>query len=162
LNFTVISRLSVKRAAVAPIVAEVILVAICVILSVVVLLASGAIAPSSSATPRVAIIDTDNDANEMRFTLSECSPISKFISFKLVLTPPGSAGNLEATFDGSYTFFLNETLTLSILDLGGDGYVSRGDYLVLTSSTAYESGTWNFFLIFLESGGVVTSTSLVV
>lgn len=151
-----------KRAAVAPIVAEVILVAICVILSVVVLFALGAIAPSSSVTPRVAIIDADNDANEMKLTLSECSPISKFISFKLVVTPPDSSGNIEAKFDGSSTFFLNETLTLSVLDLGGDGYISRGDNLILTSSAACESGTWNFFLIFLESGGVAASTSLLV
>ena len=156
------ARPKIGRDAIAPLVGEVILIAICVVISAVILMTAGAIAPDSSPEPQMAFTQAKMDGSGIKLTLSDSIPDTEFFQFKFLAFPPGSLDDLAVTFDGSSVYQLNETLTLHLFDLAGDGHVSNGDYMTITSSSGFDTGTWTFHMVFLSSGAATASISLTV
>ncbi|NYT12555.1 MAG: hypothetical protein GKC03_08430 [Methanomassiliicoccales archaeon] len=76
--------------------------------------------------------------------------------------PPGSLDALVATFDGPSSYQLNETLTLHLLDIAGDGHVSNGGYLTIAGSSEFDKGIWTFHMILLSNGAAAVSICLIV
>jgi hypothetical protein len=110
----------------------------------------------------MAFTQAKKDSSGIRLTLSDSIPDTEFIQFKLVAFRPDSLDEFFATFDGSSSYQLNETLTLYLVDLAGDGYVGNGDYLTIASSSEFDCGIWTFYMIFLSNGAATASISLTV
>jgi len=156
------SRPKGQRSGVSPLVGEVILVAICVVMSGVILAAAGAIAPDNTPAPQMAFSKAENVDGHAKLVFSGTVPGTEFIQFKLVVYSPDSLTPMEATFNGVTSYTLNDTLTLHLIDLGNDGEVSIGDYLVIDSSGAMEGGEWDFYMIYLSDGSVTASASVLI
>jgi len=149
------------RDGVTPLVGEVILVAICVVLSGAILFTAAAMFPDSSPAPQMAFNKAEKDGSDVKLVLTGAIPETRFIQFKLVVIPPESTSSLEATFTEATTYQLNGTMTMNLVDLGGDGYVSNGDYLTIESSVTMESGHWGFYMIYLADSSATASASVV-
>ena len=153
-------RFSGARDGVSPLVGEVILVAICVVLSGAILFTAVAMFPDSSPAPQMAFSKAEKDGSDVKLILTGTIPETRFIQFKLVVFPPESMSSLEATFTEATTYQLNGTMTMNLVDLGNDGYVNNGDYLTIESSAAMESGYWDFYMIYLGDGSATASASV--
>jgi FlaG/FlaF family flagellin (archaellin) len=151
-----------SKSGVSPLVAEVILVAICVLMSGVILIAAGSIAPDSTPAPQMAFSKIEKEPDQIKLEFAGTIPGTEFIQFKLVVFSPGSMDSMEAIFTGATSYHLNETITLYLIDLGGDGDISSGDCLYMQSSCPLECGGWNIHMVYLSDGSVTTSASVVI
>jgi FlaG/FlaF family flagellin (archaellin) len=147
---------------ISPLVSEVILVAICVVMSGVILVAAGGISPDSGPAPHMAFSKAECNDGQVKLVLSQTVPGTEFIQFKLVVYPPESLTPMEATFTDASSYQLNGTMTMNLVDLGQDGEISNGDYLTIQSSGSMEPGEWDFYMIYLSDGSVTASISAMV
>lgn len=146
---------------VSPVVAEVILIVMVVVLSAAILFGAMNVIPKDQQTPVITFTAIERDGNSINLYLSDSTPDSKFIDFKMIVISPEGT-EMEAVFNGSLEYNLNETLTLFIIDLGGEGFLSNGDYFTLVSDGNITAGEWNFYLIFIPTGDVTASGSKIV
>ncbi len=110
----------------------------------------------------MAFSKAEKDGSDVKLVLTGAIPETRFTQFKLAVLPPESTSSLEATFTEATMYQLNGTMTMNLVDLGDDGYVSNGDYLTIESSATMESGHWDFYIIYLADGSATASASVVI
>ncbi len=159
-----IRRPSLKRrkSAVEPVVATLLMVAITVVLAAalyVIVLTYGDIIPREPIGTFTGAA-RNNETSE-KLTFSAFSPSPMFDACKLRVDPPGDASdagapelwNLTDT-DASYAY--NTTIVLSIRDLGDDGTISQGDYVIISwTSENPPPGEWTVHLLYGSSSNQI-------
>jgi len=84
-----------------------------------------------------------------RLTFSSFSPEVKFERCKVLIDPPGDAPDAGApelwNLTGNLTtpYIYNGTITLTIMDLGQEGKISQGDYIIIDwNHEVMPAGEW--------------------
>jgi flagellin-like protein len=137
--------------AVSPVIATILMVAITVVLAAVLYVMVLGFGGTSSTTPSLQItVTTDTATGGQKCSLTKPTADTSWTDVTIVLTQGGAAVAtwLPASTDLDGDAFIthdygeNGGVSLNITDVGGDGYISGGDYLMLTGG----SGTYNLIL----------------
>lgn len=95
-----------------------------------------------------------------RLTFSSFSPEVKFEQCMVLIDPPGDAPDAGApelwtiTENLTTPYIYNDTITLTIMDLGGEGKVSQGDYIIIDwNPEVMPAGEWMVRLMVSYTGG---------
>lgn len=161
-----IKRKGLDSKGVSPVVAEILLIAIVIVLSAVVFFMAFDFAPNGQQSITMSFTGSEMVDGELHLYMSDVSPDVQFDECSIVISSPDPSApvyEVSLTNQQSYDVLPNETLSISIVDLGGDGRISAGDYFSLQNeSGSLYQGDWGFNLIYDDTGDAIASMEVTV
>jgi archaeal type IV pilus assembly protein PilA len=155
-----------KKDAVSPVIATILMVAITVVLAAVLYVMVMGFGGTGAQTPTGAMTSVSKQsATVYKITFGAVSPDTKFIDCKIRIDPVAGSAVVVQT----YTISANLAVTpaadathagIVLTDLGSDGKISVGDYMTITTHTAgapADNGDWTVTLIYSSTGGSICS-----
>ena len=161
-----------NREAVSPVIATILMVAITVVLAAVLYVMVMGFGTTGNQTPTGSFVGAP-DAQAVgavsgyKLQFGVLSPATDFADCKFVVTVDGVASAATAIVTPMTTPTAITTpanLVIRFTDLGGDGGISTGDYLTITSGTVavpanLVSGSYMVTMLFTSTGGTICSQS---
>jgi len=155
--------------AVSPVIATILMVAITVVLAAVLYVMVMGFETTGTQTPTGAFVGTPQSVSVGAVTgyklqFGVLSPTTKFADCKVVVTVGGVASPATVIVLAGTAITSPANLVLKFTDLAGDGAISTGDYLTITSGTTgtpvnLVSGSYIVTMIFTSTGGSICSQS---
>jgi len=155
--------------AVTPVIATILMVVITVVLTAVVyVMVMGFYV--NVRTPTGSFVGTPtNQTSGYKLTFGVMSPSTTWNSCKFSLLIGGVTSSsspaviIMSSGTGTVTVAMGtvgaKTYTAIITDLAADGKISTGDYVVITSSGGFASGSYTLYLLFTSTGDSIASQS---
>lgn len=153
-----------------PIVATLLIVAITIVLAAVlyvVVMAYGEIISNKPIGSFTGV--TRMDTNSEKLTLSSFTPIIRFDQCLLRIDPPGDdpdgggaeQWDMRGGIGDPYEY--NDTITVSAVDVGGEGRMSQGDYFrIVWDPDHVPSGQWTVTVIQASSGNGIAEITFTI
>jgi archaeal type IV pilus assembly protein PilA len=144
-----------KKDAVSPVIATILMVAITVVLAAVLYVMVMGFGGNTPQTPTGAFVGSPQSVtNGYKLQFGVISPETKFVDCKVVVTVNGTASTAVAISPPTDTV---GTYTMTWTDLGGDGAISNGDYVTMT--TTLHNTAYTVTILFASTGGTICSQS---
>lgn len=153
-----------NRSAVSPVIATILMVAITVVLAAVLYVMVMGFGGTSSSAPTGSVASAEKLSTEdLKFTLGAFSKETQFTDCKVTFGINGTMQTAEIMDSSIPAFVLGSvSCTVTLHDLGGDGKVSTGDYLTLSSpsGTDLAQGEYTCTIIWAQDGSVIGTKSI--
>lgn len=156
--------------AVSPVIATILMVAITVVLAAVLYVMVLGFGTGGSNTPQTSLSAT-SVTNGKRLELAAITQQVQWGDVRLVIedgTNTATVSPVTTDLDGGttvrayYNTTLGSAMTFYIVDLLGDGFLSQGDYAVMTFASGLTSGTtYTVTLVYEPTGGQMARTTFV-
>jgi flagellin-like protein len=159
-------RVRKSREAVSPVIATILMVAITVVLAAVLYVMVMGFGTTGNQTPVGSMTTvTKLSPTTYQITFGAFSPDTKFEQCGARIEPVSGSLVPITTFNDVGMTPSDSPVGIDVIDLGNDGGISIGDYLVITTDSAWagtDAGDWTISVYFLASGGVIASRTFTV
>jgi flagellin-like protein len=155
-----------NRSGVSPVIATILMVAITVVLAAVLYVMVMGFGGTNASAPSGAFASAEKSStNVAKYTFSSMSKDTKFVDCKFTMGVNGTMAAEAKTITGTGT---SQTLTFSVssvsytvtfTDLGGDGKISTGDYVTISTTTLH-TGDYTATLLWAQDGSQICTKVL--
>jgi flagellin-like protein len=153
-------RMRKSREAVSPVIATILMVAITVVLAAVLYVMVMGFGTTGNQTPLGSLTTvTKLSPTTYKINFGVVSPDTKFEDCGARIDPVAGSLVPVTTFNNEGMSPSNSVVDIGLADLGDDGKISVGDYLIITTNTNgwawTDAGDWTITVIFLATGGSI-------
>jgi len=150
-----------NREAVSPVIATILMVAITVVLAAVLYVMVMGFGTTGNQTPLGSLTTvTKLSPTTYKITFGVVSPETKYEQCGARIEPVAGSLVPITTFNDAGETPSDSVVGIDVFDLGGDEKISVGDYLVVTTDSAWagtDAGDWTITVYFLATGGSIAS-----